>query len=95
MVISITSGRPSPDRHAQVEAFLETFLPKMRQLPGVAGIYHYVRPEKGDDFTVVLWESEEALKRYRESDLFKEVTAFEKQMNMPGTREAYPLTIAL
>ena len=48
--------------------FPVTFSAKMRQFPGVIAIYHYARPDKGDENTIVIWESEAALKPYREND---------------------------
>jgi heme-degrading monooxygenase HmoA len=80
---------------AQTEAFLETFLPKMWQFPGVRAIYNYARPDQGDDYTVVIWENEAALKQYRKSMLIKEAIAFEKKTHLPETREGYPILIAL
>lgn len=64
----------------------------MRKFPGVIAIYHYARPDRGDDRTIVIWESEEALQLYRQSELVKEAIAFEKKLNLPAIREAYPLT---
>ncbi len=95
MFISITSSQGTPDKFEQVENFLRSFLPRMRQFPGVVAIYHYARPEKMDESTIVIWESEEALKKYRQSELVQEAIAFEKKMAMPGTREAYPITFML
>jgi hypothetical protein len=95
MFISITSRRVSKAQSAQLEGFLETFLPKMRQFSGVKAIFHYARPDKEDDCTVVICESEIALDKYRESDLIKEVNAFEKKINLPGNQEAYPLLLSL
>jgi len=95
MVISITSSKVNAEQAQKVTAFLKTFLPRMRKFPGVVAIYHYTRPEQGDDSTVVIWESEEAMKAYRQSDLIKEAIAYEKQSGTPATREAHPLQIAL
>jgi len=91
MVISITSSQVTTETSQQVEDFLQTFLPKMRRFPGVIAIYHFARPDQDDEKTIVIWESAEALKVYRESDLVKEAVAFEKKMGLPSTREAYPL----
>ena len=95
MVISITSSRPTDQQLSQSEAFLESFLPKMRKFPGVIAIYHYTRPDRGDDSTIVIWQSEQTLARYRQSELVKEAIAFEKEHSLPATREAYPLTHSL
>jgi len=91
MMISITSSQVTTETSLQVEGFLQTFLPKMRRFPGVIAIYHFARPDQGDEKTIAIWESAEALKAYRESDLVKEAVAFEKKMGLPSTREAYPL----
>ena len=88
MIISITSSHPINAQAKQVERFLETFLPKMRQFRGVKAIYHNARPGKGDDSTLVIWESQEAMAQYRQSELFREALAFEQKNNLPGTREA-------
>ncbi len=95
MFISITSSKTSEEYASKVEAFLKAFLPRMRQAPGVVAIYRYARPDKGDKYTVVIWESEAALKAYRQSDLAKEAVAFEQSVDLPGTREAYPLLQSL
>ena len=95
MMISITSGQYTGEQARQTEDFLQAFLPRMRQFPGVIAIYHFVRLDKGDENTIVIWESAEALKAYRESDLVKEAIAFEKKMGLPTTREAYSIITAL
>ena len=95
MYISITSSKYMQEHASKVEAFLKTFLPRMRQVPGVVAIYHYARLDKGDKYTVVIWESEGALKAYRQGDLVKEALAFEQALGLPGTREAYPLLQSL
>jgi hypothetical protein len=65
----------------------------MKQQLGVVAIYHYSRPDKGDESTVVIWESAEAVKSYRESDLIKEAIAYEQKLGLheTTTREGYPL----
>jgi len=95
MVISITSSRPNDEQLSQTEAFLKTFLPKMRKFPGIVAIYLYSRADGGDDSTIVIWESEAALKLYRQSELIKEAMAFEKKLDIPTIRDAYPLTYSL
>jgi len=94
MMISITSSQVTGEQAERVEAFLATFLPRMRKFPGVIAIYQYSRPEHGDEKTVAIWEDEAALRRYRESDLVKEAIAFEKQWNLASTRQAYPISQA-
>jgi len=94
MFITITTSRPKPDQAAELELFLANFLPWLEQLPSVAAIYHYARPEQGDDITLIIWESQDAVKSYREGSLFKEASAFEKELNLETTREGYPLAYA-
>ena len=95
MFISITSSKCTPEQAQKVESFLSDLLPRMRQAPGVVAIYHYARPGSGDEYTVVIWENEAALKAYRQSELVKEAMAFEQAQGLASTREAYPLLQAL
>lgn len=83
------------DQAAEVEDFLRGFLPRMKQQPGVIAILHYSRPEKGDESTIVVWENQEAVQAYRNGDLLKEAIAVENRLNLPTTREGYPLTLGL
>jgi len=93
MFITITTSKVTAEQAGQVEDFLKEFLPRMKQQPGVNAIYHYSRPDKGDESTVVIWESPEAVKAYRESDLIKEAMAYEQKLGLyeTTTREGYPL----
>jgi heme-degrading monooxygenase HmoA len=94
MYISVTTSRPKPDQAVEVEEFLAKFLPRLERQPGVVAIYHYSRPDKGDDATLIIWESQDAARNYREGPLAKEAFAFEKALNLPGDREGYPLAYA-
>ena len=95
MYISLTGGKVTKESEAETEKFLSEFLPKMRRLPGVMAIYHYYRPELGDNTTIVIWKDREALQAYRNGELIKEAIAFEKKTGRLATREGYPLSIAL
>ncbi|MBI4186412.1 MAG: hypothetical protein HY530_02760 [Chloroflexi bacterium] len=95
MIISITSSKVNPEQAPEVEKFLQEFLPRFKREPGVIAIYHYKRPEKGDEATIVIWGDEKSLKRYREGVLIKEPIAFEQKLGLQTTREAYPLVLAL
>ena len=91
MFITLTTGRGT---RAQIQAamtFLQAFLPRLEQQPGVVAAYQYTRPEHDDHTTVIIWESEEAMRAYRASDLVREAMAFEQANNLPATREGYPL----
>lgn len=48
---------------------------KLKSPPSVAAIYHYARPEKGDENTIIIWKSKESLIAYRQGELVKEARA--------------------
>lgn len=91
MFITITSSKVDSMQSEKVEKFLAEFLPRFQKQPGVKSIYHFDQPDKGDEVTVVVWESADAVKAYRQSELIKEAIEFEKANNLPATREGYPL----
>jgi quinol monooxygenase YgiN len=91
MFITITSGRGTPEQIQAATTFLQSFLPRLEQQPGVVAAYHYIRPELGDHTTLILWENEAAVRAYRASDLVREAMAFEQANNLPAAREGYPL----
>ena len=86
MVLTVTESVLDEGQLAQVESFLAEFLPRMREAPGVVEILHYADRESGRAQTQVVWESESALRAYRESDLVKEAMAFERLLGAPGDR---------
>lgn len=92
MYITITTSKPTPEQLPEVEAFLHRFLPRVQQQPGGLAVYHYVRTDKGDDSTLIIWENEAAVQAYRTSALVKEAITFEQAHNLPATREGYPLS---
>ena len=94
MYITITGGKVTPEQAPLLEEFLAGFLPRMKEFPGVRAIYHFYRPDKGDDQTIVIWENEEAAKAYRTSALIEEPLAFEQAHNLVTSREGYPLIFA-
>ncbi len=91
MFFTITTSKATPEQLQEVETFLHEFLPRLERQPGVLAIYHYARPEQGDESTVIIWENEETVKAYRATDLIKEAIAFEQAHNLPSIREGYPL----
>jgi heme-degrading monooxygenase HmoA len=91
MFITITTGQGTPEQIQAATTFLQSFLPRLEQHPGVVAVYHYTRPEHGDHTTLIIWEHEEAVRAYRASDLVREAIAFEQANNLPATREGYPL----
>jgi hypothetical protein len=51
------------EQRVEVENFLASFLPRLKSQPGVAAIYHYARPEKGDESTLIILERSGILER--------------------------------
>ena len=92
MYITVTTSKPKSDQLRKIEAFLSKLLPRLEQQPGVVAIYHYVRPEQGDDSTIIIWKNQESVKTYQEGSLSREARAFEKEQHLASTREGYPLT---
>lgn len=96
MVISFTSSPVTPEQGREVDEFLGEFLPRMKaQQPGVVAIYTFTKTENGEQVTAIIWSDEEARAAYLDSELIKEVGAFEERMGVPVTRESYPVTLAL
>ena len=95
MYITLTHSQGTLDQLRQTGEFLAEFLPRLKQQPGVLAVYHFDRPDKGDDFTIIVWDNEEAVKDYRQGTLVKEALAFEQSHNMPATREGYPLSLGM
>jgi hypothetical protein len=54
-------------------------------------IYHYAKPEKGEESTVIIWRDQESLTAYRTGELIKDAIAFERNLGLKSTREAYPI----
>jgi quinol monooxygenase YgiN len=92
MIATVTEGRPNEEQGALTESFLAEFLPRMKQEPGVVEILHYTDPESGAAVTVVVWESEAAVRRYREGELIKEAIAFEQRIG-ESARRAGPFPV--
>ena len=91
MIITITTSHLTPEQFRQSEVFLPSFLPKLRTFPGVINLYHYVGPDPHSRTTLVIWNSEEALQAYRQSDLVKEANTHAERVGEQVTRETYPL----
>jgi hypothetical protein len=41
--------------------------------------------------TLIIWDSPEAMKQYRESSIIQEAMAFENELGASAERSAYPL----
>jgi heme-degrading monooxygenase HmoA len=96
MVISFTSSKVTPEQGREVEEFLSGFLPRLKtEQPGVVAVYHFKRPQQGEQVTAIIWENDDVRAAYRESDLIKEALEVEQRLGLASAREAYPLTLAL
>jgi heme-degrading monooxygenase HmoA len=95
MFVTITKTKESSQSYVETEKFLKTFLPKLRRFPGVTGIYSYYNDKTGEGNTIVLWESEDAVKSYWSSELIKEPKEFSEKNNVTITRKVHPVSIAL
>lgn len=58
----------------QVARTYETRAPRYRALPGLIQKYYLRFPETGEHGAVYLWESQAALKAFRESELGRSIT---------------------
>ena len=86
MVVTVTESVLSEEQLAQVEAFLEEFLPRMRQAPGVVEILHYADRQSGTTRTVTVWEAEEDAVAYRQGELVREPIAVEQRLGLSSRR---------
>ncbi len=95
MHITLTNTKETAQGRAETEKFLSDFLPRFRKYPGVKAVYSYYSKEKGEGITITIWENEEAVKSYWNSELINETKAFSEKSNVPITRESHPLFISL
>lgn len=88
MLLTVTrSERMTEEQLQKAEDFLAEFLPRMKQQPGIVEILHYARPDQGQATTIVIWESEAYVRRYREGELIKEAIGFEQSLGTSTIRE--------
>lgn len=93
MYVTVTASRGLRAKQAQrVEGFLSEFLPRLKQEPGVKEILHGSSPEGSDATTIIVWESPDDAKRYRESALIGEPMALEKELGLASTRVGFAVT---
>jgi quinol monooxygenase YgiN len=91
MFITVTSSHVTPDELKIIQPFMDSFLPKLRKVPGVLAVYYSVRLDKGDETTFIVWENPDAIKTYREGPLLKEALDFEASHGLSSAREGYPI----
>ena len=90
MYVTITASKGlSRERPERVHVFLDEFLPRLKRQPGVKEILHGASPDGRDVTTVIVWETADDAKRYRESDLIREPIALETELGMASTRGGF------
>jgi heme-degrading monooxygenase HmoA len=93
MYVTITASRGLDAEQAErVEAFLGGFLPRLKQEPGVVEVLHGASPDGRDLTTVIVWESADAVRGYREGALIREPMALEAELGLASTREAFAVS---
>jgi heme-degrading monooxygenase HmoA len=91
MLISITSSKPNDEERQRIDEFLESLLPRVQQFSGTQSVCHFWRAEESESVTIIIWESEEAMMNFRESDIVQDVMRFEQEVGVPARREVYQL----
>ena len=93
--MTITSVKAAPGQIDSTVKFLSDFLPRLRKFPGVTAIYSYNTKDNSETNTLVIWENEDAVKAYWNSELINEPNEFVKKNNGKISREVYSLSTAL
>ncbi len=93
MYVTITASKGlSSEQAKRVHSFLDEFLPRLKRHAGVKQIFHGASPDGRDVTTVIVWESEDDARRYRESDLIREPMALEAELGLASTRDVFAVT---
>jgi hypothetical protein len=94
--VTITASSDlSSEQAERVHGFLDEFLPRLMQQPGVKEILHGASPDGHGAHTVIVWETPDDAKRYRESDLIREPMALETELGLSSTRDGFAVTTHL
>jgi heme-degrading monooxygenase HmoA len=91
VTITASSGLSS-EQAKRVHSFLDEFLPRLKREPGVREVLHGASPDGRDVTTVIVWETSEDAKRYRESELIREPMALETELGLTSTRAGFAVT---
>lgn len=93
MYVTITASKGlSGEQAERVHGFLDEFLPRLRRQPGVRQILHGASPDGTDITTVIVWETADDAKRYRDSELVREPITLEAELGLASTREGFSIT---
>jgi hypothetical protein len=72
--------------------WVREFLPRLEQAPGVVEILHGGSSDGRDVTTIIVWESPDDARRYREGALIKEPMALEEELESSSMREAFAVS---
>jgi heme-degrading monooxygenase HmoA len=78
-VVKLRSGLP----HEEVYRLMDERVPAFRQVPGLLQKYFCRETATGDVVGVYVWDSKDALHRYRQSDLVRSTPAAYKVEGQP------------
>jgi heme-degrading monooxygenase HmoA len=93
MYVTVTASQGLSNEQAErVEDFLGEFLPRLQQEPGVRQILHGASADGRDLTTIIVWDSEDDAKRYRESALIREPIALENELGLASTRGGFEVS---
>ena len=93
MYVTITTSKSlSSEQAERVHSFLDEFLPRLKQQPGVQEILHGATPDGSEVTTVIVWKSADDAKRYRESELIREPMALEAELGLTSVRDGFTVT---
>ena len=93
MYVTLTASKGLSNEQAnRVHRFLDEFLPRLKEQPGVREILHGASPDGRDVTTVIVWDSADDAKRYRESELIREPIALEAELGLTSTRDGFAVT---
>lgn len=93
MYVTITASKGlSGEQAARVHGFLDEFLPRLKRQAGVREILHGASPDERDVTTVIVWETADDAKRYRESELIRAPIALETELGLDSTRAGFAVT---
>ena len=93
MYVTITASRGlSSEQAERVHRFLAEFLPRLKEQLGVREILHGASTDGRDVTTVIVWESADDAKQYRESELIREPIALEAELGLTSMRDGFAVT---
>lgn len=89
-IMLIVRGLKSELAHDELERRYKKRMPQFRDVPGLVQKYYSYDASTGEWAGIYLWESEESLAAYLESDLRKTI-AVEYELTQPPRIERFPI----